>query len=131
MPISIRLIAPCGLNCGLCGAYLRRIKPCPGCKAEDENKSASCINCVIKNCRVLAAHDYKFCFKCENIPCKKLTDLDKRYRTRYSVGVFENLESIKRDGIKQFVRDEKSRWSCTRCGGVICMHTAQCSRCGK
>jgi hypothetical protein len=45
--------------------------------------------------------------------------------------MIENLESIERIGIRAFVRDEKVRWTCPACGGMICVHTGCCSNCGK
>ena len=49
------LIAPCGMNCGLCIGYLREKKPCGGCfKKDDENKPKQCRSCVIVNCELLA-----------------------------------------------------------------------------
>jgi len=34
--------------------------------------------------------------------------------------MIENLESIKKNGIKRFLANEEVRWRCPRCGGVIC-----------
>jgi hypothetical protein len=42
-----------------------------------------------------------FCFKCEKYPCDKLKHLDKRYRTKYVMSMIENLENIKKNGIKR------------------------------
>ena len=36
------LIAPCGMNCRLCLAYIRDKKACPGCLGDDHFKSISC-----------------------------------------------------------------------------------------
>ena len=44
------LIAPCGMNCGICMAYLREKNKCPGCRVIDINKSISVQKCKIKNC---------------------------------------------------------------------------------
>ncbi|PWB60076.1 MAG: hypothetical protein C3F18_00180 [Nitrosomonadales bacterium] len=49
------LIAPCGLNCGLCRAFVRDKNPCPGCRGGDSNKSNACLTCVITHCGELAA----------------------------------------------------------------------------
>ena len=48
--IKNSLIAPCGMNCGICRAYLREKNKCPGCRGSDENKLSSRVNCKIKNC---------------------------------------------------------------------------------
>ena len=121
------LIAPCGMNCGVCMAYLRDKNHCPGCWGADKNKSKSCVNCRIKNCSELKS---KFCFSCKKFPCELITHLDKRYRTRYNMSMIENLNNIKKLGIKKFVINEKLRWTCPKCGGIICVHRG-CIKCGK
>jgi hypothetical protein len=60
-----------------------------------------------------------------------LKQLDKRYRNRYNMSMFENLETIRRFGIQKFVANEKVRWACSDCGGTICVHRGYCYRCGK
>ena len=128
--ITSNLIAPCGMNCGICKAYLREKNKCPGCRESNENKSPSCVSCIIKNCSELNENNWKFCFKCEKYPCARMKALDKRYRTKYRMSMIENLGNIEKDGIRQFVRSEKTRWACAKCGGVICVHGSYCFICG-
>ena len=128
---KISLVAPCGMNCGICMAYLREKNKCPGCRAEDTNKAVSVIRCKIMNCEVIQKGKVKFCFECDNYPCKNLKHLDKRYRTKYSMSMIENLGYIRKYGIKKFVRNEEKRWSCSKCGGTICVHRGYCYGCGK
>jgi len=45
--------------------------------------------------------------------------------------MIENLESIKNDGIRAFIRMEKERRTCIACGGTICIHRGFCSSCGE
>ena len=47
--IPTRLIAPCGMNCRLCYAFIRDKKPCPGCLEDDVHKSNACVTCRIRN----------------------------------------------------------------------------------
>jgi len=128
---KISRIAPCGMNCGICMAYLRVKNKCPGCRVEDSNKAISVIRCKIKNCEVIQKGKVKFCFGCDNFPCKNLKHMDKRYRTKYNMSVIENLENIQRFGIRKFVINEKIRWACSECGGTICVHRQYCYNCGK
>jgi hypothetical protein len=123
------LIAACGMNCGICLAYLREKKPCKGCRASNENKSKSCITCIIKNCEIVNKLDSKFCYVCPKYPCTRLKQLDKRYRTKYNMSMLENLESIKTFGLEQFVKKEHDRWLCKSCGGSICVHRGICLKC--
>ncbi|MCJ7734585.1 MAG: hypothetical protein MUP11_08550 [Anaerolineales bacterium] len=126
-------IAPCGMNCALCMARLLREKDqCPGCRGEDALKPKSCVQCVIVNCEHFKETDAKYCStRCEKFPCRRLKDLDKRYRTKYHMSMLENLKSIEDNGIRAFVRNEKVRWSCPDCGGILCVHRDVCVDCGK
>ena len=128
--IKSTLIAPCGMNCGLCLAYLRDKNTCPGCLGSDENKRASCVGCTIKNCDELTGKNYRFCYRCSRFPCARMKQLDKRYRTRYGMSMLENLANIRENGIREFTRQEKKRWACPECGGVICVHRGKCWMCG-
>lgn len=44
------LIAPCGINCGICRAYLREKNKCPGCRLFNAQEPVSIARCKIKNC---------------------------------------------------------------------------------
>jgi hypothetical protein len=129
--MNSKLIAPCGMNCGLCAAYLRQKNRCPGCKGDNTNKPAGCVKCIIKNCQHFQNGKSKYCFDCDKLPCLRLKQLDKRYRTKYHMSMIENLENIKTLGIRKFVQNEKLRWTCAECGGTICVHKGCCYNCGK
>ena len=116
------LIAPCGMNCGICLAYLRTKNVCPGCRVDDPKKSSSCTNCIIKNCELLEKTESGFCYDCEKFPCKRLKQLDKRYRTKYNMSMLENLGNIKALGLEHFIKTETERWRCPQCGGTFCCH---------
>ena len=124
------LIAPCGMNCGICMAYLREKNRCPGCRGEDAGKPITRINCKIKTCFFFQKRNRRFCFKCRNFPCGILKHLDKRYITKYKTSLIDNLIYIKKSGIKEFLEDEKSKWTC-KCRGTICIHEGYCFSCGK
>ncbi|MHC1754297.1 MAG: hypothetical protein AB9861_02500 [Methanosarcina sp.] len=47
------------------------------------------------------------------------------------MSMVENLENIKKFGIEEFLRNEKIRWTCTECGGAICVHKGNCYSCGR
>ena len=123
------LIAPCGMNCGICFAYLREKNKCPGCRGDDTNKPITRIKCKIKTCKFYLNNTATYCFKCEKVPCDNLKHLDKRYRTKYAMSMIENLENIKKHGIRYFIKDEKVRWSCPECNGPICVHDRKCYTC--
>ena len=125
------LIAPCGMNCGLCMAYVRDRNGCSGCRAGDEGKSKSCLACTIRNCEVLHSGEWAFCSSdCENYPCPRLKRLDARYRAKYRMSMLDNLEAVREVGIEVFVESEQERWACPACGGLQCVHTPGCVYCG-
>jgi hypothetical protein len=43
-------------------------------------------------------------FSCASFPCARLTHLDKRYRTKYGMRMLGNLESIRKFGVRYFIR---------------------------
>lgn len=131
MNSSASLIAPCGMNCGICMAYLREKNKCVGCLGPNTWKPVTRVRCKIKTCKALQAGGKKYCFQCKNFPCDVLKHLDKRYRTKYSMSMIDNLVDIRDFGIRRFLRNEHRRWTCTRCGGTICVHKGTCMSCGK
>ena len=122
------LIAPCGMNCGLCMAYLRTKNHCPGCRAAHNSRYKSIQHCIIRNCTKL---DSDFCMDCDGFPCARMKNLDKRYRTKYHMSMSANLNLIKDKGIQHFLSEESEKWTCPECGGTINVHRDVCSACGK
>jgi hypothetical protein len=125
-----KLIAPCGINCGICKYFYREKNKCPGCRFEDENKSKSCIECIIVNCEKIKNSKSGLCFECPEIPCKRLKALDKRYKTKYHMSMIENQDYIKKHGTDKFLEKEKKKWKCPKCGGIVTCHGGMCLSCG-
>ena len=118
------------MNCGLCYAYLRRKKNnCRGCRLFEGDKPVSIARCKIRNCPKIKNKEIDFCFKCSDFPCGQLKNLDKRYRDKYNMSEIGNLNNIKNFGIEKFLEDQKKRWMCEKCGGVICVHKKECLNC--
>ncbi len=127
--ISNSLIAPCGMNCGICLGYLREKNHCNGCREWSRNKSEYCRKCIIIKCELLSKTDSKFCYDCEKYPCRRLKQLDLRYRTKYNMSMIENLEFIRESGLERFMHKEKERWVCPSCGSILCVHRNFCLNC--
>ncbi len=127
----VSLIAPCGMNCSICMAYLREKNKCPGCREIDTNKPVTRVRCKIKNCSIFKNGNAKFCFSCDKFPCTTLEHLDKRYRLKYGMSMIGNLLDIKKLGIRKFIKNEKLRWACPECEGTICVHKGYCYTCGE
>jgi len=123
------MFAPCGMNCGICIAYQREKNICKGCWSSNGHKSKSCFSCIIKNCILLEKTNSKFCFECDKFPCRRLKQLDKRYRLKYRMSMIENLQFIEKFGLENFEQEESIRWKCSTCGGSICVHRGYCLKC--
>lgn len=122
------LIAPCGINCAVCMAFLRTANPCPGCRAGNACKCKTRLTCRMKTC---TSRRGAFCGRCPDFPCAWVRHLDRRYRTRYAVSPIANLRRIAAVGVRRFAVEEKVKWTCTGCGATICMHRPACLVCGK
>jgi len=120
-----KFITPCGMNCAICLAFLRERNRCEGCWSP-ERKCGK--NCTIRSCIHLKG---KYCFECTSYPCKRLLQLDIRYRKKYRMSMIENLNNIKKDGIRKFIKTERLRWTCLKCGGIMCVHQGFCFTCGE
>jgi hypothetical protein len=125
----VQPIAPCGINCETCLAYLRDKNTCSGCRGDNTDKRNYCTRCAIKNCSLLIEKESEFCFECSKFPCTRLKHIDKRYRTKYHVSLIENLLQIKNNGLERFLKSERAKWFCTTCGGTICVHRGFCMKC--
>ncbi len=121
------LFAPCGMYCLVCSQHCRAAGACPGCRAEDARKPKHCVDCRRKLCA--QRHGVAHCFACSAFPCALLKSLDKSYK-RYGVSLIENGRAAAR-GLEAFLAQERRRWSCPACGGVISLHDGVCSVCGK
>ena len=123
------LIAPCGMNCGLCYAFQGSRTRCPGCRIDGGKKCKTRVDCKIKVCTNRRAGEADFCTSCASFPCQRLQALDKRYRQKYGMSMLENLEKLKAVGIERFLQSERDKWACVGCGGTLCVHKAQCLVC--
>lgn len=129
------LIAPCGMNCGLCVNYQFMEKDlnkqgfhrtyCPGCIPRGKNCTF-----MSSHCELVGKGLVRFCFECEKFPCTRLKALDKRYKTKYHMSMIENLTLIKECGMEKFLESEENNWRCPQCGSVICCHNGLCLNCG-
>jgi hypothetical protein len=117
MDMDYKLIAPCGMNCGICRAHLRQNNPCPGCNYPDKNKPKTRSQCKLLLCDKRTG---KFCFSCAEFPCDQLKRLDTRYRTKYGMSEIDNLEYIRDNGIKKFIEAENRKWVSGK--GILCVH---------
>jgi len=123
------LIAPCGMNCGVCYAHLRPRNKCPGCRAANHGKPKTRTKCPIKTCSIRRRNKADFCVGCDRLPCDRLQRLDRRYREKYSMSMIENLQKIAAEGVRSLIEEEGAKWVCAECGATLCVHKGYCLVC--
>ncbi|MEA3391676.1 MAG: DUF3795 domain-containing protein [Candidatus Marinimicrobia bacterium] len=124
-------IAPCGMNCSLCIGFIREKNRCEGCNGNDQSKPQYCRTCTIVVCEKRKATESGFCYDCPTYPCARIKQIDKRYRTKHGMSMFENLAFIKENGIDAFLKHEEERWKCKSCGVLLSVHRKECMKCGE
>lgn len=131
-----QLLAPCGMDCGVCSAYLAyanqiprkrgEVIHCEGCRARGKHCAYLKGHCVR-----LASGQVNFCFECPKYPCERLKHLDERYRKRYTMSLIENLELIKKAGVQALIENQQARYNCPTCGQLRSVHNQRCFACEK
>ena len=126
------LIAPCGMNCGICIAFF-------GYTMRGKKRKHTCITCrlrerhcafIKKQCGKLKDGEIEYCFECMDFPCKNLTTLDRRYRIKYRMSMIENLQELKEKGMETFLANQERRYKCPKCRDIISVHDRKCYACG-
>lgn len=128
------LVAPCGMNCAICKAYIAYANGIPRVRGK-VNYCEGCLprakNCyVIRGCKKLSKHKILSCSECDTMPCEKLAHLDKRYRERYGMSMVGNLKLLKAKGMDEFLQNQTEKYTCPSCGDIVCVHDAKCYVCG-
>lgn len=128
------LVAPCGMDCGVCSAYLAyvnhlptkraAITHCPGCRIRPKHCAYLKGHCV-----PLSQGEVGFCFECADYPCAHLRHIDRRYRTTYGMSFLENLDVIQSSGIDAFIAHQQLRYACPHCGELRSVHNGKCFAC--
>lgn len=120
------LLAVCGMNCLICYRYCDSNKPCSGCL---NRKSKDTRRCQIQDCA--ASRSLRHCFDCDDYPCKRILRLERNYNKRYGVSLIENCRSIQELGRDNFFEQQREKYRCPDCGGIISLHDKVCSECRK
>lgn len=140
---KIQLLGICGVYCGACTTYrayndndqelfkleVKMGMPldqifCKGCLSDLVNEW--CANCDFRKC--VEERGIAYCFECEDFPCKKLIDFSKT-RPHRTLGL-NNLWELREKSIKDWLKQQEKRWSCSSCGRKIHWYSTQCPGCG-
>lgn len=125
--IKINMLAPCGMNCMVCYKHCYSKRPCSGCFNSDIDKPEHCRKCKIKDCVVEMG--FTCCYECSTYPCKQIIRLEKSYNMRYKTSLIENSMFVKEYGLAEFMEQQKKKYTCPDCGGIISIHDRECSEC--
>jgi len=133
------LVAPCGLYCGACTAYLstKGIRAATGKAKGPAMECDGCLGggrlpahapkCAIRECAE-AKTKTRRCSECEEFPCSRITDFNNDGMLHHSE-VLENLRQLRADGIKEWTKHEEDRWSCPKCRTKLSWYDAECPEC--
>lgn len=121
------LIAPCGIYCLACSAFLSPKNPCPGCRAEEARITRkSCRACKKKRCA--QTRGLTWCFESGQFPCAAIRDLSKRYAANYRINLIQRGQAGRAD-VNALARHLLRVSTCPDCGGLIDCHHLVCSGC--
>ena len=116
----LRLVAPCGIDCGLCELHMCKDNPrlldhllsrgianerlpCAGCRSIEGACPVIGSTCETYVC--VRGKGVEFCYQCGDFPCSKLAPSSDRANVLpHNMKTF-NLCSIKRMGVEGFVQE--------------------------
>ncbi len=120
------------MNCAVCSRYLAHVNnlkrsQCIGCRPR--GKKCAYLFGKCGGPRDSSRRKARFCFECREYPCKRIGQMDRRYRLNYGMSVMENLEFIRAKGLEAFLRQQRRKYHCPTCTGLISTHNGKCFRC--
>jgi hypothetical protein len=144
-----QLAAVCGIYCGACFIY-RAYKDqdkasihyvtslgmpketirCEGCTSGIV--PSQCAKCSFRDCATQKG--ITSCSECEDLPCKALIELGEERARKDNLPHLSlcqgNLQTIKRVGIQEWLKQQDKRWSCGSCGRKLHWYSETCPSCG-
>lgn len=101
------LVAPCGLYCGECTAFLNG--KCGGCRSNEGLSKDFRRYCRIYHCS--SDKNLKICLECEEFPCKFFGFLkaENLKQSSWFLDVWTNMKQVKDIGLTNFL-ENKTGW---------------------
>lgn len=71
-----------------------------------------------------------YCGRCSEFPCPLMKKHSKKYVKRHDLNTLDSAKRIKTTGTGRMMSQDREKWLCDECGGVIKFQTKECSECG-
>ncbi len=137
-----KLLAPCGLYCGVCGIYYANkhgneklkqklakaywCKPdqiaCEGCLSD--NKYFYCKSCKIREC--VQKKGFRGCHECSEFPCEYITNYPYQLAKKF---MLKSIPARKERTDAEWVAWEEQNWTCKACGAIAFRGAKRCPIC--
>jgi len=143
MDIDKRLLAPCGLYCGVCAVLIAhrdenaKFKErltgvyglsdpeqisCKGCLSEE--RFVLCESCLIRSC--VREKGIEGCHQCDDFPCPHIDNFPIEVGKRVILRAVPYRREV---GTEKWVEEEEKRYLCPHCGYVLFRGVKRCRNC--
>ena len=102
---------------------------CDGCLSGG-TLAPHCQRCNVRLCALDKQTDAR-CANCEELPCRRVTNLINMGNYLHRAEYLPNLEKIREMGVQEWVIYEEERWRCPQCGLPMSWYDAECVGCGE
>jgi len=146
--INKKLLAPCGLYCGVCAVYIahrdKNLKfkqsivkvyhpftktpediKCKGCLSQDKEEIfAFCQQCGIREC--VLEKGIEGCHQCEEFPCWRIKKFPMPVGKKV---IMRAIPFWREHGTEKYVEEELKRYVCPECGNPLFRGAKHCNKC--
>ncbi|MFH1137268.1 MAG: DUF3795 domain-containing protein [Pseudomonadota bacterium] len=140
--VDEKLLAPCGLYCGVCGVLIAHrandlnfkerlakvygVAPtdlaCEGCGSDI--RPVFCQTCSYRDCA--SGKGYQGCHQCADFPCKMIDDFPIEVGKRV---ILRAIPAWRELGTEEYVAAEEKRYACPECGAPLFRGAKRCRSC--
>ena len=142
--VDRRLLAPCGLYCGVCAIFMahrddnqkfkERLVPVYGLKSPDEVQCKGCMSeerfvycqvCPIREC--CGEKGLEGCHECVEFPCDRIENFPLPVGKKV---IMRSVPAWKKLGTEAWVEQEEKRYHCPECDYPLFRGSKRCRSCG-